>query len=415
MDADPYAFTTSDLQPTLSDHFRGDFGSGGDFSHQFVGDFYREPDETCRGLTLGLPEMGYDFETFGQDPYSYQFPGAFQGDISFDKKQTYEADASSTDPSEFVEGFEVPLVPDDPYFDLSPTTLHVSLTSGRPRTPAQLGNILIEFLNANVNSSIEKVRPKKFWIRASVFLKSEPHSVGYAMCAVKIRIYKALDDSFAVEFTRRAGDALVFNRVFQQASCYLKKHVKILGNAGDITPPPPFMGMQIQFFPVEHDEPMMLAPILDMAAMVSQPPLQAEAAAALAELLDHGGKLNGDLAASLCTEQVFQAVRYLIRATDVGVLFPLARFLLQLTSSAQADDFFSKDGLLEDILSKTSGMDTLVATEMSQVLSISIPRCAQRLPQEVASSLRKQLSIAAGVATLSEVQTNLLAASRAFV
>jgi hypothetical protein len=429
MDADPYAYTTSDLQPTLSDHFRRDFDGGGDFGHQFVGDFYREPDDTCRGLTLGLQEfhdfptnLGYDFETFGQDPYNYKLTGTLQGDTSFDKKQTYEAAAaasSAEQPLEFVEGFEVPLVPDDPYFNLSPTTLYVSPTSGRLLpTPAQIGNLLIDFLKTDVNSSIEKVRPRKFWIRANVFLKSEAHGVRYSMCTIKIRIYKALDGSFVIEFMRRTGDALVFNKVFQQASRYLKNHVKIMGDDGDITPPPSFMGMQIPFFLAKRDEAMMLGPVLEMAATVSQPSLQAEAAAALAEgLSDQDGQLDKDLVDSLCTEQVFQAVRHLIRATDMGVLFPLARFLLQLISSAQADDFLSKDGLLEDILSKTLGMDTcaVVASEMSQVLAISIPRCAQSLPQEAAASLRKQLSTAAAVATINEVQANLRAAARALV
>lgn len=425
--SDPYAYTTSDIQPTLSDHFLGDFDSGGDFSHQFVGDFYRDPDETCRGLTLpalglqdlqGNPGFGFGdkFEPFGydayQDPYS-EFSGV---DPGFDKNQTYEA-ASSGEPSQFVEGFEVPPVPDDPYFDLSSTTLYVSLTSGRLRTPAQLGNILLDFLNTDVNSSIEKVRLKKFWIRANVFLKSD--TVRYTMCTLKLRIYKASDGSFAIEFMRRGGDALVFNRVFQQACQYLKTHVKVVGDAaGDTTPPPPFMGgMQIPFFPAERDEQMVLAPVLDMAATASQPSLQAEAAAALAELLDQGGELDRNLADSLCTDQVFQAVRHLIRASDVAVLFPLARFLLQLISSARADDFLTKDGLLEEILSKTSGMDScaLVAREMSQVLSISIPRFAPRLPQEVATSLQKQLSYAASVATISEVQASLHAAARALV
>jgi hypothetical protein len=343
----------------------------------------------------------------------------------------YDEDKGSYfEQTRFLEG-EAPLVPEDVELDLSSTTLSVTpRKNDAVQTAAGLGNTLLDFLETDVVSEIDRVKFSNFWIRSRVFTKSGPRAVRYTMCFLKIRIYKAAvhENSFFIEFARRSGDALVFMTIFRQASQYLQHYVTVDG--GDITPPPPAMGgVKIPFFPLEPIKSTVLTPLLDMAAQTSLPSLQVEAAAALADVVDQGAEeevIDKDFADSLCTPQVFQAVGKLICASNVEVLYPLARFLhLICKGSDKADEFLVKDGLLEGILSKTSGSSFVVAREMSQVLSISVPRCTKKIAQDHASSLHRQLSTAAKKASTAankayaskatmEVQKNLHLAARAF-
>jgi hypothetical protein len=338
------------------------------------------------------------------------------------KIQNYKSNSSAFEQTRFREPTEAPSLPEEQEMDLSNTTLSVMpFEKGVVQTSAELGNALLDFLQTEVISAIDKVKPSNFWIRSRVFIKTGPRAVQHTICFLKIRIYKAAvnQKSFFVEFARRSGDALVFSTIFGQASRYLQKRMDVTTVSGNVIPPA-MGGMHIvPLFPIEPVKATVLTPLLDMAAMTSQPSLQAEAAATLADIIEQGKEgevIDKSVAESLCTDRVFQAVRKLICASDIGVLYPLARFLLLICSgSAKADGFLAKDGLLEEILRKTFGIGNsfVVAKEMSRILSISLPRCTHMLAQNAACSLHEQLSIAANMATGEEVQTNLREAARA--
>jgi hypothetical protein len=429
-------FTPSDFPQTTSDHFVE--ASNSSYSGRFEGDFYVEPDDAVRGITFdthtlgGLdPFTGYETEghfkglnmsgdiDFGADPYQDDCKAALGPPLSFDKfDQFYDDGPSSADlllddmqkpetEKQFEEHFSPPPMSDDPMFHLAVTTIYV-LLSGTLQTPAELGNCILNFLHTQVSASIEKVRPKKFWIKTSLFLESEPGVMRYTMCTLKVRIYRAVDGSYAIEFMRRAGDALVFNGVFQQACQYLQQHVKVVGGA-DVPPPAPPMGMQIPFLPdVVHEPQAVLAPVLNMAAMKTEPKLQAESAAALAEIAEQ----DANRLDRLCTDEVFEAVRQLLHAVHLAVLFPLARFLLQLASCSQADVLFAKHGILQEVLCKVrrekcDTSQTLATREMARVLAISVQRCAALLSREAATSFHQQLLVATQEVSSKETHKHL--------
>lgn len=430
---DPYGVPSSVLQASTSDFFQEPFDGGGGYSHQFEGDFYREPDDTVRGVSLvaadladsslpfhkpfgGFGERDHDFQgmhlSLGDGPSSdpYHDSAGFFGDAPFLKAQDFDGikNGITTSQAEFVEEYLAPPTPVDNFFQLAVTTLHVMLTPVMlAKSAADIGNCLLFFLGTSVSASIEKVRPQKFWIRADVFLKSDAHcSLG--MCTLKIRIYANDNGTFAVEFMRRSGDAVVFHTVFQQASSYLQERMKIVDQVGgDTTPPPPQFGkLSIPILPPMgppdqfEKEAAPLAPVLDMAAMTEQPLLQAESAATLAEMAEQDVRRAEDL----CTEEVFCAIQHLLLCDLMAVAFPTARLLLQLVYCSQAEGFFAQEGVMEEILKKVrsekDSRSALATNQLAQVFNVSVKRVSKRLSQAAARKLQSELQ-----AALEEVQS----------
>lgn len=91
-------------------------------------------------------------------------------------------------------------------------------------SPAKVIQYLYKFLTTKVKSSIIKVRPEKFSIKAAVF-----HTVGNCLlhCVLKVRVYQAPRSSgkgqhFVAEFCRRQGDVVAFTHLFEVVSHHLK-------------------------------------------------------------------------------------------------------------------------------------------------------------------------------------------------
>jgi hypothetical protein len=247
---------------------------------------------------------------------------------------------------------------------------------------------MLDFLNSVVTSSIEKVRPEKFCIRAGVFLGADARNVSYRMCRIKIQIYRSSETSLALEFRRHGGDALVFDAIFRKACTYLQRLVQTSSNLRDIQAPLPFPPEVNSTLIPEYNVAEFLTPLLDMASRESQPSLQAEAAATLAEILER----NKNIVDSLCTEEVFMAVRKLLHANDVAVLFPLARFLEQLASSPKAYVFLTGASFLEAFMCKIPAMSkcAIMSRPFAKILSTSLSRGASHirvLPREVCVQL----------------------------
>eukprot|EP00928_Gymnodinium_smaydae_P028955 TRINITY_DN21945_c0_g1_i1.p1 TRINITY_DN21945_c0_g1~~TRINITY_DN21945_c0_g1_i1.p1 ORF type:complete len:403 (+),score=87.48 TRINITY_DN21945_c0_g1_i1:150-1358(+) len=273
----------------------------------------------------------------------------------------------------FGDGREPPEVPADPLFHLACTTLHVTpldvfldLEPGERKNGSRqsaatfVGLRLLDFLAEEVDASVSKVRGEKFWIKADVFAKRGVLT-RYEMCSLKIRIYKAGSGigSCVVEFSRYGGNSLVFNAVFAQASKYLERFAYVEGGpteeaAAWLCAPPPLAtapDSEVADSVAPAGAAAALGPVLDMAAMASQPAMQAESAAMLAELAEQSPEQADDL----CTDEVLDAVRHLLRANFLAAIFPAARLLRLLAGRPRGKDLIANARLLEEIVAKVRG------------------------------------------------------------
>jgi hypothetical protein len=285
---------------------------------------------------------------------------------------------------------EPPLPPADEYWKFEVTTIHTK--TERPREGYMIGNHLMAFLRNDVVSSIRKVRTPsktkfpKFSIKADVFIEN-------IMCTLKIRVYqdKGRDSScYCVEFQRRSGDCVSFNRAYQKAYMYLMVHFGAPAGGGDsFAPAQPLLHDDTVAVVVTQEE---IIPLLDMAGKMQRPSLQAESATALAGLAqDRTG------ASIFCNENAFERVKVLLLSDQNAVAYPTARLLSSLAQFAEATRYFVTQGVLQAILEKVRSQATsaLVQKLLVQTLSIAISRCVPLLSDETVGELLDGLSAAA--------------------
>lgn len=179
-------------------------------------DFFREEDDTTRGLTL---DSGH---AFGMSPEH----GSRKGD-QFEEVQEHLDldDLFYNEPSNeimvterFVDGDVPPKQPQSVFFKLELTTLYVSSSS-----PFELGNLVLDFLRDAGESKIRKVKRCKFSVNADVCKQG-------AACTTKIRFYDCGSHKLAIEFQRHSGDTVTFNDIFKQALEYLKSRSDLTAN-----------------------------------------------------------------------------------------------------------------------------------------------------------------------------------------
>lgn len=241
----------------------------------FFGDFYRETDNVCRGVTLpqgdvpgALPFKDFGGGDFYQEPDRAGFGFSSGMDMGFSSSTLLDSAGISTEsfmPTDFP-----PPSPTDSFFKFEMTTLYVASTF-----PYEIGNHLLDFLGKEAVSTITKMRRAKFSIKADVFVDS-------MMCSLKIRVYRQESGQFAIELQRRSGDTISFNVTFQKLAAYLKPRLYMLTDAPDAP---------VVLF---HSDPLSLpqgtmsdahfAPLFDLAGLVGSPGLQAEASACLSKM-----------------------------------------------------------------------------------------------------------------------------------
>mmetsp|Transcript_38956 Transcript_38956/g.69148 ORF Transcript_38956/g.69148 Transcript_38956/m.69148 type:complete len:437 (+) Transcript_38956:75-1385(+) len=312
-------------------------------------DFYREPDEFCKGPSMGAPGSHFGGLPFlAGDPKAAGFGNLLSTD--------YLKDAM-TNKKTFEKSNKPPPLPTDTFFTLELTTLHAL---GEPDV---IGNHLLDFLCKEVVSSITKVNQKKFSIKADVFVNN-------VMCTLKIRLYDFCDPrGFAVEFQRRSGDAVTYNVVFQKACQYMKtvKQKGMLVTGGSeasptmLAPPP----LPAEFVIPEVD----LAPLFDMAGMVHIPSLQAEAASSLVTVAE-----DRLLAPLLCKGETFLAIQNLWQAQELEVAYPTSRLIGRLAEKDEAAQFFDANVLAQIIDRVRRNPDALVQQELAKALSVALQR-----------------------------------------
>lgn len=273
----------------IYDVSKEDFAGG--FSTDFAtsmpalpGDFYCELDDVVRGVTFPLGDaMGFSHSSAGGKADVLEF---------------------ACNPGNEFEGSDAPPpLTDEMKAYLELTTLQLSGHSA-----AKVANQLLTFLAQVVDARVHKVSRKKFTIRAAVVLDG-------GHCDLKVRIYQQVQTS-VVEFQRRSGDTVSFNKIFRDASAYLQGHF-IRATASDGAHSPPPVSHAITLAPEQA-----IAPLLDMAHPREDFALLAEVAAVLAVLAK-----DPKVAAQLRTPCASSALQHLQGVHDFSVAFPTSHIL----------------------------------------------------------------------------------------
>lgn len=370
-------------------------------SPSFSGDFYREADNVCRGVTMPPSDV--------PGPHSYKDFGTLDGDYYREPDDLVKGisvcgGGSSFAPSPFAEfglssnhdysstlkskidvvderfqaGDAPPSVPSDSFFTLEVTTLYASCHS-----PFVIGNSLLDFLATQVVSTLTKVRRAKFSMKADAFVDN-------MMCTMKIRVYSQISGQYAIEFQKRSGDGIAFGNIFQKATAYLQSQPHLSLRPTEVTTQPisfqplPLPADLVEYSIGEED----ILPIVNMAGLVDAPWLQVEAATTLGNMAAEGKPV-------IRSNLVFQGIGELMQSSSTDVSLPTSRLISHLAQQGEAASLFASHGLLPKILAKVHAQETnaQIRRQYAQSLySASQLQSAATLPQSDAVTLIRNLS-----------------------
>lgn len=342
----------------------GIFGEGQcDAPRGIVGDFYREADDVCRGVTLTSPlDFGSDLPTSYKtgDPYPcsaddvmrggvlMSVPEVFQDPPGYDgrprmsgwppHRNLEKAPPVITDTSaRFSRGSGAPPLPSDDLFELLPTTVFVQKVSAE-----RVGNALLDFFSQEIEASITEVNISKFKVRASA-------CVPFGSCGLKVRVYRdrGADGTLVVEFQRLQGSPVAHVDVFKQAVEYIRGALPgvVKSRRNDLRSPQRLNAPAGSGEPAKHFQP-----IFDMALAQDSPDLQTEAAAAMLEAAQHEGPSDDELTSS----KGLQAMHGLLKASCISACGPAARLLLVLAGGPRAERLLEYDDLMQTVVEKAT-------------------------------------------------------------
>eukprot|EP00747_Dinoflagellata_sp_TGD_P163879 gnl/TRDRNA2_/TRDRNA2_183069_c0_seq1.p1 gnl/TRDRNA2_/TRDRNA2_183069_c0~~gnl/TRDRNA2_/TRDRNA2_183069_c0_seq1.p1 ORF type:complete len:417 (-),score=88.82 gnl/TRDRNA2_/TRDRNA2_183069_c0_seq1:130-1380(-) len=384
-----------------------DWNNGSSFS----GDFYREPDDVTRGVTMAPPPLvlqtfqdGIHGDIYGKDSaigHEGQYPfggplGLGGDDFNFTSMDGKDTAGNSTE--RFTECDRPPTVPTDSFFKFEPSTKFVSSDQ-----PHEIGNQLLDFLNTEVAAVVTKVNRKKFAIKAYVFAEG-------IMTTVKMRVWSREEEGdYAVEIQRRGGDGVAFNMIYARASEFILMRIGSTSYGASV---PAFEGPKkvtsgdgCSVFgepgfladTASADEPPMLSenvdlsPLIELAVLDSQPSLQAECAVALAKAAQ-----DPKVAASLCKVDTFEKVAKLLHSDNIEVAYPTACLLNLVAQSSEAKSSFASSGILLVMLKKVQakGTSALVRLQLAQAANLAISRCHEKFSLGASLELEHALTTA---------------------
>jgi len=301
-----------------------------------AGDFYNEPDDVTRGLSL---YNGADDLSQMQDFYNPNMFGKACGfETEFDAPRDGLWSGLPVSGVIFQEGDEALEAPEDEFFQLAHTTIII-----RDASAVQIGNQLVDFLRSEADGVITKVNRRKFTIKAEICLDG-------LNCETKVRVYKQALGQYAVEMQRRAGDTLAFHKLYQWASERLHSHTNSneshLAMVSDIKPK--FAAVPEHFTEGGATSSISVAPLLDLAECYADPNLQTEALQGLLQAAN-----NANSIVQLCTPHAFMIYRNLLQLLCCNIAEPLARLLCCLALLPQAE-FFTDEHTLHAMIKKVS-------------------------------------------------------------
>lgn len=349
-----------------------------------IGDYYREPDDVTRGLSLysGAADFSQmqDF-LYHKDAQMFGKAGMMEMEIlGRGPTNDHRCDLQT---SRFEEDCEAFPVPADTLFQLEQTTVLVNDSSA-----AQIGNHMLDFLGSEIAGLVTKVNRIKFTIKAKVYLDG-------LSCEAKVRIYRKAPDQHIVEMQRRSGDSIAFNRLFQLASQQLTACINSPGMglamqpdhdkgpeanlATFCTAPAQFMDAGIE---------ATIAPILDLAE-IPNPELQVEAMQALL----HAAQ-DVNLVVQLCTPQAFLLFRNLLQLVCFSVAEPLAHLLCCLALLPEAENQFADQQFLQIMIEKVWGCATghVASEQLARAVCHTITQHAAELSPKANRELTRALS-----------------------
>eukprot|EP00427_Karlodinium_veneficum_P026325 CAMPEP_0169208676 /NCGR_PEP_ID=MMETSP1016-20121227/14258_1 /TAXON_ID=342587 /ORGANISM="Karlodinium micrum, Strain CCMP2283" /LENGTH=338 /DNA_ID=CAMNT_0009286065 /DNA_START=59 /DNA_END=1075 /DNA_ORIENTATION=- len=316
--SDDVALAGIDLQHSSNFSFASDFYCEPNDVTRGVtlsSDFYCEADDVTRGVTLDACALSfhhtvdhnYDVQSILYDGRADLKAKDFLLDSGRLQQNPAKALGSSISRPAFFEGDEAPSPPEDEFYKFELTTM-----TGNGMSAAQFANEIIEFLDKEVESScVTKVSRKKLTIKADVCLEA-------SHCEIKVRIYRHVLGGYSIEMQRKCGDAIAFKTMLEDIISDLP------GESGD-------------------SSGVCLEPLLSLAES-NDPRLQAEAMLALA----HAAQ-NAEIAAQLCTPQVFLLFQKMSEAVCFNILEPLSRLVCLLSALPQAESLPEMQRLQESI------------------------------------------------------------------
>jgi len=240
---------------------------------RLLGDFYRETDNVTRGVTL-FPDIGEEADPFRDfDSECWFAPKGEAKQSGF----VSNSDGLATNPAKDNNGstqftdLVQPAVADDRF--------HTTSVRFQAHSAAELAMSIEKFLSQT--GKIIKVTPAKFSLKADIF---QEINGSLLHCRIKVRIFRSESDSeLMVDFCRRSGDAVAFQKIFGRTV----QHLLAKFNAADdsevyasrlgVADVPP---VNRAADPTE----LTLVPLLEMLQGDASPELAQEAVAALAAL-----------------------------------------------------------------------------------------------------------------------------------
>lgn len=171
------------------------------------GDFYSDVDSVTRGLSLPIVMMDSGFESPNWGSKSLKdanvistVDGNQSHLVSLDGRARSTPVAKEPSRTHFCgsQTREALPIPDDKIYRLEASTFMV-----RSQSAAQLGNRVIDFLEADAAGLITKVNHEKYTIKAEIFVDG-------SFCEVKVRVYNVSIGQYAVEMQRQSGDGIAF-------------------------------------------------------------------------------------------------------------------------------------------------------------------------------------------------------------
>lgn len=206
-----------------------------------MADFYREPDNVVRGISLETTHFDFDsysdacgvaFSGLGPwEPSKFiEQPSRFIELPSKSHEEPLRVIEASTEAVPTLQGFKGPhqrftkrqegrKVPEDPFFYMERTTQFLPGVCA-----SEAGNHVLDVLEQQIESRILKVSNEKLSFRAEASHSGRD-------CQMKVYIYQQ-ESGCAVEFQRRSGDSVLFWDVYQKASEYLCKHTDLQPSLG---------------------------------------------------------------------------------------------------------------------------------------------------------------------------------------
>jgi hypothetical protein len=354
------------------------------------GDFYHQPDDVCKGLSLaGSPLEDFSMMGYYDIPCKSEKAGLEFGALL---QPSAKDDLSK---ERFSEANHPPTAPTDSFFQLELTTVFVP--KAQQPLPCVIGNAMLDFLKKETTSVLTKVSIKKFAVKAEVFA-----SVGGTMCSIKARVYDQ-DPQYCIEFQRRSGDTLTFNSVFKQAKEFFSSLQIGPPQLQEASSPPDFLPPQI---PAEYSDSSE-ADLTPLHELCNKPEshLQAEAAGGFHKLAMEGN-------AKIYSLQTFRSIHQLLQSSSTEVCLPTSCLLSTMAKNPQAAALFASENMFTEMLDKASTPDmyTEIRLNFSQALLDAVrSQSSSTLSSHVARQLycKLQHTTQASLCTIPAVLKNL--------